>query len=60
MMHPFIFNHGLWNLPGTDPCKSKSKNVVFGARINEVWRDSKMWLGLDGIYLSHSDTDSDD
>ena len=44
MKHLFILNNGLWNLPGTDLCKSKGKSVVFEARINEVWRGSKMWL----------------
>ena len=39
-------------VPGIDLCKSKGKNVVFEARINEARRGSKMWLGFDGAYLS--------
>ena len=39
-------------VPGIDLCKWKGKNIVFEARINEVQRGSKMWLGFDGAYLS--------
>ena len=39
-------------VPGIDLCKSKGKNVVFEARINEARRGSKMWLGFDGAYRS--------
>jgi hypothetical protein len=38
-------------VPGIDLCKSKGKNVVCEARINEAWRGSKRWLGFDGAYL---------
>jgi hypothetical protein len=33
-------------------CRQKEKNFVFEARINKVWRSSKMWLGFNGAYLS--------
>ena len=38
-------------VPGIDLCKSKGKNVVFEAGINEVQSCSKMWLGFNGVYL---------
>ena len=38
-------------VPGIDLYKSIGKNVVFEARINKVWKGSKMWLGFDGTYL---------
>jgi hypothetical protein len=33
-------------------CRQKEKNFVFEAKINKVWRGSKMWLGFNGAYLT--------